>query len=313
MSVSERFIGIDVASSHVDVCVRPSGEAKRFATEDGLEDLVAFVGSHSPTLVVMEATGGYETPIAAAIAMAGVAVAIVNPRQIRDFAKATGRLAKTDTLDAAAIAHFADAVRPTARPMPDTETSELTELVVRRRQLIDMRVAEQNRLRVNASAKTKKDLTEHIKWLQKRIKDHDRDILERVRSSTLWREKDDLMQSFPGIGSVTSATMLTCLPELGTLDRRAIASLVGIAPYNCDSGKMRGKRMIWGGRADVRAVLYMAARSAVRFNPELSEMYKRLVAKGKAKKLATVACMRKMLTILNAILRDATPWQLRKI
>lgn len=313
MEDSERFIGIDVASSHVDVCVRPSGEAKRFATDDGLEDLVAFVRDHSPTLVVMEATGGYETPIAAAIATAGIAVAIVNPRQIRDFAKATGRLAKTDTLDAAAIAHFAEAVRPPARPMPDQETSELTELVVRRRQLIDMRVAEQNRLRVNASTKTKKNLTEHIKWLQKRIKDHDKDILQRVRASSLWREKDDLMQSFPGIGAVTSATMLTCLPELGTLDRRAIAALVGVAPYNCDSGKMRGKRMIWGGRADVRAVLYMAARSAVRFNPELSEVYKRLLAKGKAKKVATIACMRKMLTILNAIIRDATPWQPKRI
>lgn len=311
--MAERFIGIDVASSHVDVCVRPSGEAKRFATDDGLEDLVAFIREQSPTLVVMEATGGYETPVAAAIATASVAVAIVNPRQVRDFAKATGRLAKTDTLDAAAIAHFADAVRPVARAMPDDETRELNELVVRRRQLIEMRVAEQNRLRVNASKKTKKDLAEHIKWLQKRIKDHDKDISQRVRASSVWREKDDLLQSVPGIGNVFSATLITSLPELGALDRRAIAALVGVAPYNCDSGKMRGKRTIWGGRADVRAVLYMATSSAVRSNPRLKELYLRLVSNGKAKKVALIACMRKLLTIANAILRDASPWELKEI
>ena len=310
---SEIFIGIDVASTHVDVCVRPSGEAKRFATDDGLEDLVAFVRDQSPTLVVMEATGGYETPVAAAIATGGMAVAIVNPRQVRDFAKATGRLAKTDTLDAAAIAHFADAVRPAARAMPDEETRELNELVVRRRQLIEMRVAEQNRLRVNASKRTKKDLEEHIKWLQKRIKDHDKDISHRVRASSVWREKDDLLQSVPGIGNVFSATLITSLPELGALDRRAIAALVGVAPYNCDSGKMRGKRTIWGGRADVRAVLFMATTAAVRFNPRLKEHNTRLVSKGKAKKVAVIACMRKLLTIANAVLRDASPWDPREI
>jgi transposase len=312
VTTSECFIGIDVASSHVDLCVRPTGEAKRFVTDDGLEDLVRFVRDQSPSLVVMEATGGYETPVAAALAAEGIAVAIVNPRQVRDFAKATGRLAKTDALDAAAIAHFADAVRPPARPMPDQETRELNELVVRRRQLIEMRVAEQNRLRVNASKRTKKDLEEHIKWLQKRIKDHDKDIAQRVRASSVWREKDDLLQSVPGLGKVVSATMITSLPELGTLDRRAIAALTGVAPYNCDSGKMRGKRVIWGGRSDVRAVLYMATVSAVRYNPLLKEFFKRLVSRGKAKKLALIACMRKMLTVANAVLRDRAPWELQR-
>jgi transposase len=309
---AERFIGIDVASKHVDVCVRPSGEAKHFATDDGLEELVTYLQNQDPTLVVVEATGGYETPIAAAIATAGIAVAIVNPRQVRDFAKATGRLAKTDTIDAAALAHFAEAIRPSARPMPDEESRELSALVVRRRQLIEMRVAEQNRLRICASKKMKKDLEDHIKWLQRRIKDHDAEVGHRIRQSTIWREKDDLLQSVPGVGKVLSATLLTSLPELGTLDRRAIAALVGVAPFNCDSGKMRGKRAIWGGRADVRAVLFMATSSAARYNPRLNALYKRMVAAGKAKKVALIACMRKLLTIANAVLRDGSPWEPEK-
>jgi len=292
--------------------VRPSGEAKHFATDDGLEELVAYLTSQGPTLVVLEATGGYETPIAAAIATAEMAVAIVNPRQVRDFAKATGRLAKTDAIDAAALAHFAEAIRPTARPMPDEESRELSALVTRRRQLIEMRVAEQNRLRICATKKLKKDLEEHIKWLQKRIKDHDTEVGQRIRQSSVWRDKDDLLQSVPGVGKTFSATVITSLPELGTLDRRAISALVGVAPFNCDSGKMRGKRAIWGGRADVRAVLFMATQSAVRHNSRLSALYKRLVAAGKPKKVAIIACMRKLLTIANAILRDGSPWEPEK-
>jgi transposase len=310
MSDGERFVGIDVASTHVDVCVRPEGTAKRFAYEDGFDDLVAFLSPLSPTLVVLEATGGYEAPVAAAVATAGIGVAIVNPRQARDFARATGKLAKTDQIDAAVLAHFAEAVRPAVRPLPDEEAIELSALVGRRRQLVDMLVAEQNRLRICPSRAMKKDIEKHVLWLKKRIKDHDDDIGRSVRRSPLWRDKDDLLQSVPGIGPVASSTVLASLPELGELDRRKISALVGVAPLNRDSGKSRGKRAIWGGRADVRAVLYMAATTAARCNPVIKAHYKRLVAAGKSKKVALIACMRKLLTIANAILRDRKPWSL---
>lgn len=309
MGEQERFVGIDVASRHVDVCVRPEGVAKRFDTEGGFEELVSFVESFSPKLVVLEATGGYEAPVAAALAAAGLPVAVVNPRQVRDFAKSTGKLAKTDTLDAAAIAHFGEAVRPDVRPLPDEETRELLALVVRRRQLVEMLVAEQSRLRMCTSTPTKKDIQKHIDWLKKRIETHDDDIGRSVRRSTIWREKDDLLQSVPGIGPVTSSTLIVSLPELGKLDRRKISALVGVAPLNRDSGTMRGKRAIWGGRADVRAVLYMAATSAVKHNPRIKATYERLVSAGKSKKLALIACMRKLLTIANAILRENTSWR----
>lgn len=309
MTVRESFIGIDVASTHLDVHVRPSGEERRFSYEEGFEEVVAFVRQIGPALVVLEATGGYEAPVAAAIATEGIPVAIVNPRQVRDFARATGRLAKTDTLDAAVIAHFGEAVRPEPRPMPDDEARDLNALVVRRRQLVEMRTAEQNRLRTCTSRAAKKDIQKHIAWLQKRIKEHDDDIGRSVRRSSLWREKDELLRSVPGVGPVLSATLLTSLPELGTLDRRKLAALVGIAPFNRDSGKMKGKRAIWGGRADVRAVLFMAAGIAARYNPAIKAVYARLVAAGKAKKVALVACMRKLLTIANAILRDKAPWK----
>jgi len=303
MTNEEHFIGIDVASKYVDVSVRPGGEAKRFVREE-FEELVAYVTSLSPVLVVMEATGGYEAPVAAALASAAVPVAIVNPRQARDFARATGKLAKTDAIDAAALAHFAEAVRPQTRPLPDEQTVELTALVVRRRQLVEMLVAEQNRLRVCTTRATKTDLQKHIAWLKKRVEDHDRGIGTQIRRSALWRDKDDLLQSIPGIGPIVSSTLLTSLPELGTLDRRKIAALVGVAPLNRDSGTMRGKRAIWGCRADVRAMLYVAALSAARYNPQLRALYVRLLAAGKAKKLAIVACARKLLTVANAVLRD---------
>jgi len=305
----ERFVGIDVASEHVDVCVRPDGAVRHFESEGGYEELVSFLRPLSPTLIVLEATGGYEAPVAATLATAGFAVAIVNPRQVRDFARATGKLAKTDTLDAAAIAHFAEVVRPQVRALPDEQTRQLLALVVRRRQLVEMLVSEQSRLRMCASKPTKKDIQQHVDWLKKRIGSHDGDIGRSVQQSPIWREKDDLLQSVPGIGQVTSSTLLVSLPELGRLDRRKISALVGVAPLNRDSGTMRGKRMIWGGRADVRAVLYMAATSAVRHNPRLKATYHRLLSAGKSKKLALVACMRKLLTIANAILRLNTPWQ----
>lgn len=304
------YVGVDVSSQVVDVHVRPAGVAKRFERRRGFDEVVEFLKPFSPRLVVMEATGGFEMPVAAALATAGFAVAIVNPRQARDFAKSTGKLAKTDKIDAAALAHFAEAVKPEPRALPSEEAQELEAQVSRRRQLVEMLVAEQNRLRMAVTKSSRRDLEEHIEWLKKRIKEHDTEIGKSVRRSPLWRDKDDLLQSMPGIGRVLSSTLLAALPELGTLDRKKIAALVGVAPINRDSGKMRGKRSIGGGRADVRAVLYMAAISAVRSNPALKTAYVRLVAAGKAKKVALVACMRKMLTIANAILRDKTAWKL---
>jgi transposase len=308
MAENERFVGIDVASGHVDVSVRPDGLAKRFERTPGFEELVAFVVPLAPKLVVMEATGGYEAAVAAALATAGVALAIVNPRQARDFAKATGKLAKTDGIDAAVLAHFAEAIRPAAQTLPDEKTRELEGLVSRRRQLVEMLVAEQNRLRTAVTKRVRRDIEKHIEWLKKHIKDHDGDIGRAVRSSPIWREHDDLLQSVPGIGPVMSSTLLASLPELGTLDRKKIAALVGVAPFNRDSGAMRGKRAIWGGRADVRAVLWMAATAAVRYNPVIKPAYERLIAAGKAKKVAVTACMRKLLTIANAMLRDKRAW-----
>lgn len=310
MESTERYVGVDVSSQVVDVHVRPDGAAKRFERRFGFDAVVEFLRPYAPKLIVLEATGGYEAPVAAALASAGFALAIVNPRQARDFAKATGKLAKTDKIDASVLAHFADAVRPAAQQLRDEEARELDALVARRRQLVEMLVAEQNRLHVTPSRSAKKDIEQHVDWLKKRIKDLDGDIGKAVRQSPLWREKDDLLQSVPGLGRVTSSTLLAALPELGTLDRRKIAALVGVAPFNRDSGTMRGRRTIWGGRADVRTVLFMATSVAVRFNPVLKAAYARLLAAGKAKKVALVACMRKLLTIANAILRDKTAWRL---
>ena len=308
MTEVERFVGIDVASSYVDVHVRPDGAAKRFQRALGFQDLLEFLRPFSPRLIVLEATGGYEAAVAAALATAGFALAIVNPRQARDFAKATGKLAKTDKIDAAVLAHFAAAVQPVPQLLPDEQTRELEALVTRRRQIVDMIVAEQNRLHISASKAMRRDIEKHIEWLKKRVKDHDDEIGKAIRRTDLWSKKDDLLQSVPGVGPVVSSTLLASLPELGELDRRKIAALAGVAPFNRDSGNLRGKRAIWGGRADVRAVLYMATRTAVRYNPPLKEAYGRLIAAGKAKKVATTACMRKLLTMLNAMLRDKKTW-----
>jgi transposase len=302
------FIGIDVSKSHLDVAVRPGDESRRFHREGELEAVVAFVLERKPTLVVLEATGGLEAVAAMALAAAGAPVAVVNPRQVRDFAKATGRLAKTDKIDAEVLAFFAEAVRPEVRPLADEETRELEAFVVRRRQLVDMMTAERNRLDACSSKRMRDGIEKHITWLKKQIKDVDGDIERRLRQSSLWREKDDLLRSVPGVGPVTSFTLLASLPELGTLDRRRIAALVGVAPLNRDSGTMRGRRAIWGGRASVRHVLYMAAVTATRSNPVIRDLFGRLVAAGKPKKVALVACMRKLLTILNSIIKHARPW-----
>lgn len=242
------------------------------------------------------------------LAEAGLAVVIVNPRQVRSFAKATGILAKTDAIDARVIARFAEAVKPEVRPLKDHQTSELTALVTRRRQIIEMVVAERNRLKL-ANKRNKKDITDHIRWLQKRLDTIETDIGKMIQSSPIWRCKDDILQSVPGIGPITSATLICDLPELGVLSPKKIAMLAGLAPLNCDSGKFKGRRRIWGGRASVRSGLYMATMAAIRCNPAIKGFYQRLTAAGKCHKVAATACMRKLLIIVNAMLRDQTLWQ----
>jgi transposase len=262
----------------------------------------------SPTLIVLEATGGLAVPLTSAVAAAGLPVVVVNPRQVRDFAKATGKLAKTDALDAAVLAQFAEAVRPALRPLPDAATQALSALLARRRQLIEMLTAEKNRLG-SALPPVRPGIRAHIRWLERRLAALDADLAQAIRESPVWREKDDLLQSVPGVGPVLATTLLASLPELGTLTRQQIAALVGVAPLNRDSGAWRGKRRVWGGRAPVRAALYMSALVATRFNPVLRAFYQRLCAAGKAKKVALTACMRKLLTILNAMLKYRTRWQ----
>ncbi len=267
----------------------------------------SFVGIDVSKQIVLEATGGWEVALAGALATAGLPVAVVNPRQVRDFARSTGTLAKTDRLDAQLLAQFADAVRPEPRPLPDAQAQELTALLQRRRQLVEMLTAEKNRLTF-AARRIRPQLQAHIEWLHKQLAQFDDDLRQLVRASPLWREKDDLLRSAPGVGPVLSTTLLAALPELGRLTRQQIAALVGVAPLNRDSGTLRGRRTVWGGRAHVRAVLYMSTLVATRHNPVVAAFYRRLRAAGKAPKLALTACMRKLLTILNAMLKHHTRW-----
>jgi transposase len=260
---------------------------------------------------VLEATGGLERAVTSALAAAGLPV-VVNPRQARDFARATGQLAKTDALDARALAHCADVIRPTPRPLPDAQTQELRALLGRRQQLLTMRTAEQNRL-AGTSERLQTDIAAHITGLNERLATLDDDIETMLRASPLWRENDDLLQSVPGIGPVCARTLGLELPELGMLTRQQIAALVGVAPLNCDSGTLRGRRTIWGGRAHVRTVLYMGTLVATRYNPQIKAFYARLLAAGKVKKVALTACMHKLLTILNAMLKHRTPWQPQEV
>lgn len=305
----EHFVGIDVSKATLDVGIDPSGQAVQVAYDEaGVGQLVARLLEITPTLIVIEATGGLEVRIATALASRGLPVAVVNPRQVRDFAKATGRLAKTDRLDAAVLAAFAKAIRPQARPLKDEDTRALDDLVDRRRQLIGMRVQETLRLGSAASKLLQKSLKKHIAWLDKQIDEVDRDLTQRLRQSDAWRAKDDLLQSIPGVGAVTTQTMLAKCPELGTLNRREIAALAGVAPLANDSGKQRGRRFTWGGRAEVRAVLYMATVSAIRCNDTLKAFADRLKKAGKPPKVVIVACMRKLLTIMNAMLKNNRPW-----
>lgn len=307
--MAEVYVGVDVAKTHLDVAVRPTGERWRIPNDDaGIEGLVSRLGDLHPALIVLEATGGYGRALIAALAAASLPVAVVNPRQVRDFARSTGKLAKTDSLDAQALARFGEAVRPEPRPLPDEQARALTAVLERRRQLIAMLVAEKNRLHV-ATAQVKGGIEAHIRWIEEELEGIDRDLDRTIRDSPVWRERDGLLQSVPGVGKVLSTTLLAELPELGTLTRHEVAALVGVAPLNRDSGALRGKRTVWGGRARVRAALYMGTLVATRYNPVIREFYERLISKGKAKKVALTACMRKLLTILNAMLKGKTHWQ----
>ena len=303
------FVGVDVSKDNLDVAMGTQKEIITFTNDQkGVDALAKQLSRIDVQLTVFESTGGYELLAASCLAEAGLAVVIVNPRQVRNFAKATGILAKTDAIDARVIAHFAQAVKPEVRQLKDRQTSELTALVTRRRQIIEMIVAERNRLRL-ANKRNKKDIEAHIRWLQKRLDKIETDIGKMIQSSPIWRCKDDILQSVPGIGPVTSASLICDLPELGVLSPKKIAMLAGLAPLNCDSGKYKGRRRIWGGRASVRSDLYMATMAAIRCNPAIKGFYQRLIAAGKCHKVAATACMRKLLIIVNAMLRDQTLWQ----
>lgn len=303
------FVGIDVAKAELVIALRPTAEGWAVANDEpGIATLVARLQAIQPVLIVLEATGGLEVCVTAALAAAGLPVVVVNPRHARDFAKATGRLAKTEALDAHGLAHFAEAVRLALRPLPDAQTQVLSAHLARRRQLLDMLTAEKNRLG-SAPPMIRADIQAHITWLERRLADLNDDLGKAIRASSGWRERDDLLQSTPGVGPVLSYTLVADLPELGTLSRQQIAALVGVAPLNRDSGTLRGKRTVWGGRAQVRAVLYMSTLVAVRHNAVLRTFYERLCRAGKAPKVALTACMRKLLTILNAMVKHRTPWQ----
>jgi transposase len=313
MSAPQIFVGIDVAKAQLDIALRPTGERWAAPNEDAsIATLVTQLQAMCPVLIVLEATGGFQRAVVAALAAAARPVVVVNPRQARDVAKATGQLAKTDVLDARALAHFAEAVRPPPRPLPDAQTDDLRALLARRRQLVAMRTAETNRLG-SAPPRVQVDLQAHIAWLDQRLAALDDDLDTTLRASPVWRERETLYRSVPGIGPVCARTLVLDLPELGTLSRQRIAALVGVAPLNRDSGTLRGHRTIWGGRAHVRATLYMGTLVAVRHNPVLKAFYERLCRVGKVKKVALIACLRKLLTILNAMAKHQKLWHVQEV
>lgn len=303
-------VGIDVSKRELVIAVVPTGEQWTSGAEPAaLDQLVTRLQALAPQLIVLEATGGYERALAAACAAAALPVAVVNPRQVRAFAQALGRTAKTDAIDAAVLAQFGARVQPPPRPVPSADTQALAALVARRRQLLEMLGAERNRLAQTSTGPVARDLRQHIRWLERRLDHVDTDLTHQIQRSPVWRVHDDLLQSVPGIGPTVARTLLAELPELGTLNRRAIAALVGVAPFNRDSGQWRGHRTIWGGRASVRAALYMAALVATRYNPVLAAFYQRLRAAGKPAKVALVAVMRRLLTIVNAMIQHQTAWR----
>jgi len=304
------YLGLDVAKASVVLASEPASQVGQFATDPaGLQTLVAACQAQPVTLIVLEATGGYEAPVAAALATAGLPVTIVNPRQVRAFAQALGRLAKTDRVDAEVLALFAARVRPTPRPLPDAATQELEALLARRRQLLEMLHAERQRLPRARGREVRRNLRAHIRWLEHGGIDAEAELERLIQQSPVWRVQDELLQSVPGVGPMLARTLLGLVPELGQLDRHQIAALVGVAPLARDSGTLRGRRTCWGGRPAVRTVLYMAALTAARYNPVLRTFYQRLRAAGKPAKVALTAVARKLLVLLNAILRDQRPWR----
>lgn len=303
------FVGIDVSKSWLDVAVHEQEGVLRTSNDDpGIASLVKRLKKWKPTLIILEPTGGFEMLVVAELTHAGLPVVIINAKRVRDFARATGRLAKTDKLDAKVLAHFAAAVRPPLRNLRSEEAEQLTALLTRRKQVLEMITVEKNRL-VTVRTKMRSDIQAHLQWLSKNLKELDKEIEEFVENSPVWKEKDALLQTVPGVGRVTSATLLGMLPELGQLNRQEIAALVGVAPMNKDSGKKHGKRRVFGGRADVRSVLYMASLAAKKFNPVIRKFYERLLKHGKEKKVALTACMRKLLVILNSMMHTNRPWR----
>jgi transposase len=302
------YVGIDVAQAALDVALWPSQTVKRFAYDEaGLAELLAYLAPQAPQLIVLEASGGWEQWLAATLAAVPWPVAVVNPRQVRDFARATGRLAKSDRLDAQVLAEFAAKIQPAARPVPDDTTRQLQALVARRRQLVEMQTAERNRLHLT-HARVRPKVQAHLDWLKTALRELDDELDQSLRASPLWRAQEDLLRGVPGVGPVLARTLLADLPELGQLNRQEIAALVGVAPFHDESATRHGPRRIWGGRAAVRAALYMAALTGIRYNPVLKHFYERLRRAGKPFKVAITATMRKLLTILNAILKRHRPW-----
>ena len=310
MTSAGTFVGLDVAKKRLDVALRPGGAPWTVANDPhGVATVVERLQRlEAVTLIVVEATGGYELAVVAALTAAGLPVVVVNPRQVRDFARALGQLAKTDAIDAGVLAHFAEAIRPEWRPRPDDLTQLVQGWLGRRRQLLEMVQAEHNRLALAAAA-VRPQIQRHLEWLKQQVREVDKELRTQLRRSPVWREQDDLLRSVPGVGPVLATTLLADLPELGRLNRQRIAKLVGVAPLNQDSGEHRGVRRIWGGRAPVRTTLYMATVAAIKHNAVIRAFYLRLCAAGKPKKLALTACMRKLLTILNAMLHQRTSWK----
>ncbi|MBS0156114.1 MAG: IS110 family transposase [Nitrospira sp.] len=301
-------VGMDVAQDTVDVAVQPGSVFQVTNDERGITAAIDRLQELTPTLIVLEATGGLEMPLAGALAAVGLPVVVINPRQVRDFARATGQLAKTDRLDAQILARFAEAIRPPIRPVPDEQAQVFAALVARRRQVIEVLTVEKNRLRL-AARSIQQRVRAHIAWLEQELTQLDPDLTTTMQQSLVWRDKEDVLRSVPGVGPVLTLTLLANLPELGTLTRKEVAALAGVAPFPRDSGTLKGRRAIWGGRAHVRAALYMAALVATRRNPVIRAFYQRLCQAGKAKKLALTACMRKLLTMLNAMVKSGTPWR----
>jgi len=309
MDANSIFVGIDISKMTLDVDIYPTSEPRRFLNDEGSrEELCEWLKTRTPTLIVMEATGGLEIPVAGLLAAAGLPVAVINPRQVRDFAKAIGVLAKTDAVDAIVLARFAQAVRPAVRALKSEEAQELEAVLTRRRQIVEMITAERNR-QTKAQARIAKQIKGHIAWMEKRLDEANDDLDRLIRKSPIWQHKSELLTSVPGVGRVVATTLLAELPELGSLNRREIGALVGVCPFNRDSGGRRGKRLIWGGRSSVRAALYMATLCATRFNPIIKAFYRRLVDAGKHKKVAIVACMRKLLVTMNVMIRTDTSWR----